>query len=123
MAGVAFFHRAPNGALLMMAPDHSHGPTDGRFPSDETLALVRERLVAFLQGGQTAEEEEEVCEALARLAQEARDRRLHGEHVLLAVKTLWQNMAEVSTIRDSAERQRLLDRLVTLCIDIYYQRR
>lgn len=107
----------------MMAPDHSHGPTGGPFPSDETLALLRARLADFLQGDQTAAQEEAVCEALGQLSAEARDRRLHGEHVLLAFKTLWQNMAEVAAIRNSAERQRLLNRLVTLCIDIYYQRR
>lgn len=106
----------------MMASDHSHGPTDGRFPSDETLSLLRVQLAEFLQGGQTAEREQAVCAALGQLAEEARDRRLHGEHMLLAFKSLWQNMAEVSAIRNPTERQRLLNRLVTLCIDIYYQR-
>ena len=107
----------------MMARDHSHGPTDGRFPSDETLALLRARLVEFLEGDQSVEQEAAVCSALEQLAGEARDRRLHGEHVLLAFKGLWQNMSEVSVIRNPIERQRLLNRLVTLCIDVYYQRR
>ena len=43
--------------------------------------------------------------------------------MLLAFKGLWQNMSEVSAIRNPAERQLLLNRLVTLCIDVYYQRR
>lgn len=104
----------------MMTPAHSNGPGDGPFPSDEVLARLRESLVAYLTDGQTAEREATVCEALGALAQEARDRRLHGEHVLLAFKGVWNQMAEVEAIRQAAERQRLLNRLVTFCIDIYY---
>ena len=106
----------------MMAPAQSNGPTDGRFPSAATLALLRAALGTYLRSRQSADDEAAVCEALEELAREAQERHLHGEHVLLALKEVWHDMTEVAAIGDRRERQRLLGRLVTLCIDVYYRR-
>ena len=107
----------------MMAPVHPNGPTDGPFPSAGTLAQLRESLRGYLRSGRTVADEETVCAALGSLAEEAHERRLHGEQMLVAFKTVWQDMPEVASIADRREQQRLLARVVTLCIDVYYQRR
>ena len=96
--------------------------SDGRFPSDESLDHLRSGLGAFVRSAGAAPDEAAVCDALARLAQEARESRLHGEHLLVEFKRVWQEMPEVRALRDARERPRLLDRLVTLCIDAYYRR-
>ena len=106
-----------------MAPAHSNGPTDGRFPSAGTLARLRGALRAFLAGPRAEPDEAAVCAALGDLAREAHERRLHGEQMLLAFKHVWQDMPEVASLDDRREQQLLLGRLVTLCIDVYYQRR
>lgn len=106
----------------MMVPAHSDDREDGRFPSDEARVGLQAALGAFVRSDRSPADEERVCEALEHLAREARDRQLYGEHLLVAVKRVWQDMPEVRALRESGERQRLLDRLVTLCIDAYYRR-
>ena len=103
----------------MMAPHRAPGSNGGRYPSDDTLRLVQTSLARYLAGDI---EEQEVCRALEVLAQEARDRRLNAEHMLIAFKTIWGELAEVERIAEPGERKRLLDHLVTFCIDAYYQR-
>jgi hypothetical protein len=105
----------------MTAQDRSNGSNGSngeRFPSPETTDALRTALVAVLGGHGT---EDEVCAALGRMAREAHDRRLHAEHMLVAFKRIWNDMAEVRAIPSGADRQRRLARLVKLCIDIYYQ--
>lgn len=103
----------------MMVHDRSEDASDGRFPSAETLRVVRSALARYLAG---PAEEREVCDALAVLAREAQDRHLRAEDMLVAFKTLWADMAEVRAMRNPEERRRLLSRVVELCIDAYYQR-
>jgi hypothetical protein len=105
----------------MAAQDRSNGSNGSngeRFPSPETLAALHAALTAFLGDHGS---EAEVCTVLGTLATEARDRRLHAEHMLVAFKQVWNDMPEVRAIPSAAERQRRLARLVKLCIDIYYQ--
>jgi hypothetical protein len=102
-----------------MALHRASGSNGDRYPSDETLRLVRTSLARFLAGDM---EEPEVCRALEVLAQEAKDRRLNAEHMLIAFKSIWGDLAEVERIAEPGERKRLLDHLVTFCIDAYYQR-
>jgi hypothetical protein len=106
----------------MMVAAHFDEREDGRFPSDEARAELQAALGAFVRSGGGAADEEPVCAALHRLADEAHERQLHGEHLLVAFKRIWSEMPEVRALREAGERQRLLDRLVTLCIDAYYRR-
>ena len=101
----------------MMSPHRSHDD-GGRYPSHETLELVRRALAWYLSG---AIDDDQVCEALATLAAEAQERKLNAEHMLVAFKATWSELPEVRAIRDPAERRRLLDHLVSFCIDAYYK--
>ena len=106
----------------MMVAAHSDEHEDGRFPSDEARAELQAALGAFVRGGGRSEGEDAVSRALKRFADEAHERHLHGEHLLVAFKRVWSEMPEVRAFREAGERQRLLDRLVTICIDAYYRR-
>ena len=103
-------------------PQPSTGPSGAAFPSARTLARLRTSLGAYLRGSQSAAEEAAVRHALDDLAHEARERRLHGEQMLLAFKGAWQELPELESAPGHREQQRLLGRLVTLCIDVYYER-
>jgi hypothetical protein len=102
-----------------MAPDRSNESGGERYPSREALALLRGALSRYIAD---REDEKPVCEALNVLAREAQERKLYAEHMLIAFKQVWGDMPEVHAIPAEAERRRLLDRLVKLCIDTYYKR-
>lgn len=102
----------------MVAHDRSSGTSDDRFPSPAAIGALRAALVAHLAGRGA---ESGVRLVIERLTREARDRELHAEQVLVAVKGVWHDMPEVRALPSAAERQRVLDRLVKLCIDIFYQ--
>ena len=106
----------------MMVAAHFDRREDGRFPSDDARAALQAALGGFVRHGGRPADEEAVCDVLRRLAGEAHERQLHGEHLLVAFKRVWSEMPEVRALRETGERQRLLDRLVTLCIDTYYRR-
>jgi hypothetical protein len=106
----------------MMVAAHFDQRDDGRFPSDDARAALQAALGGFVRSGGRSADEEAVCVVLRQLATEAHARQLHGEHLLVAFKRVWSEMPEVRAFRESGERQRLLDRLVTLCIDAYYRR-
>lgn len=103
----------------MMSPDRSSGPPSSRYPSSETLELVRTSLSRYLRGD---DKDEQVCEALLVLAREAQERRLNAEHMLVAFKDVWSKLPEVRAIRGEADERRLREHLITLCIDSYYSR-
>lgn len=102
-----------------MAPDRSNEFEGGRFPSRESLEMLRSALSRYVRG---PTDDVQVCEALAVLAKEASERKLYAEHMLIAFKRVWAEMPEVQAIPNEKERQRLLDHLVKLCIDAYYKR-
>ena len=106
-----------------MASVHLPHAGDAPFPSPDTRARLHVELAAYVRGPRSAAVERSVCAALGELALEAHERRLYGEQMVLAVKSLWQDMPEVAVLADRREQQRLLGRLVTLCIDAYYQHR
>ncbi len=103
----------------MMAPHRSRGSNGERYPSRETLEILRRALAQYLDGGF---DDDQVCGALVVLAEEAKDKRLHAEDVLIAFKEVWSELPEVLAIKDPVERKALLDHLVKLCIDAVYKR-
>ena len=106
----------------MMAPDRPDESGGGRYPSRTSVEGLRGALSRYVVGPVDGEKEAAVCEALANLASEARERKLYAEHMLIAFKHLWAEMPEVKAIPMEADRRRLLDRLVKMCIDTYYTR-
>ena len=102
----------------MMAPDRSN-ESGGRFPSREALDLLRAALSRYIAD---SADEQPVCEALNVLAREAQDRQLYAEHMLIAFKRVWGDRPDVQKFPTEAERKRVLDRLVKMCIDTYYKR-
>ena len=85
-----------------------------RLPKPDSLKPHR----IAINGG----DEQPVCDALTVLAREAQERQLHAEHMLIAFKRVWGDLPEVHAIPTDAERRRMLDRVVKLCIDTYYKR-
>jgi hypothetical protein len=103
----------------MMAPDRSHESGGGRFPSPEALSTLRSALSGYLRSDT---DDTAVCDALRVLAQEAKDRQLYAEQLLIAFKRVWADMPELVAIPSEGERRRMLDHLVKVCIDMYYAR-
>ena len=106
----------------MMAPDRPDESDGGRYPSRTSAEALRAALSRYLKGPADSENEAAVCDALATLAREAQERQLYAEHMLIAFKRLWAEMPEVKAIPVEADRRRLLDGLVKMCIDAYYSR-
>jgi beta-lactamase regulating signal transducer with metallopeptidase domain len=102
----------------MMAPDRSNESEGGQYPSRESLEQLRKALSGYIAD----QNETPVCDALAVLAREAQERKLYAERMLVAFKRVWGEMPEVKAMATEKDRQRLLDRLVRLCIDAYYTR-
>jgi hypothetical protein len=102
----------------MMAPDRSN-ESGGRFPSRETLELLRATLSRYVRDGG---DEQPVCEALVGLAKEAHERKLYAEQMLIAFKQVGSEMPDVQAIPQETERKKVLAKLVKLCIDTYYKR-
>lgn len=103
----------------MTAPDRPQDPNGERYPSRATVEVLRAALIRYLGG---VIEDDQVRDALAVLAREAQERRLHAEQMIVAFKQVWNEMPDVQAIHNLEERKSLLDRLVKLCIDAYYTR-
>jgi hypothetical protein len=63
---------------------------------------------------------EPVRDALARMASEARDKKMMPEHVLIALKDTWAELPEVRALPETGHQVRLLQRVVTMCIKEYF---
>ncbi len=64
--------------------------------------------------------EDELRDALRRYARDAQRRHMRAEEVVIAFKTMWSAFAEAGDALERLEQQRLLERLVSLCIREYY---
>lgn len=100
---------------MMMAFDSNPSPR----LDEGTLSAVRAALVRYLRDGVQTRELHDTLTAMAR---EARDRHVPAEQMLIAMKTLWSELPEVRTAEKNRDtnRDRLLDRIVTICIQQYY---
>jgi hypothetical protein len=57
---------------------------------------------------------------LRKVAQEAHDRDIRAEELLVIFKQLWNTFSEPLRPQDADQYERLRQRLVTLCIQAYY---
>ncbi len=84
---------------------------------EDLLESLRAALRRRLRG---YDEDGAVRSALQAMARVARERNVRAEHVVMMLKELWRSLPEVQRSRNSLEHARLLERLVTICIDAYY---
>jgi hypothetical protein len=98
---------------MMMAPDLTpHRPT----LSAESLAALESALQSFVARGDAAA----LQPALQRVAAEARERRMQAEQLLVLLKDVWFALPEIAQAAQGDSQNRLLQRVVTLCIREYY---
>ena len=100
---------------MMMAHDSS--PGDSAL-TDDTIEAVRSALVAYVQ---TPSRGEALHDALHILAQEAHDRSILPEQLLITLKEIWYGLPSVQRMKEQDERLQLLQRVVTMCIKEYYR--
>jgi hypothetical protein len=88
-------------------------------PGHEELSALRAMLVRCARGDAA---EQDLRLALERFARDAQRRQLRAEEVIVMLKGLWHALPEAHDIVDRADERHMLERLVTLCIEAYYQR-
>lgn len=101
---------------MMMAHDQAGPPP--AMVSDATRDALRGSLDAYLSSGGSTDA---VRHALHQFAAEGRERQIHAEHLLILLKELWYSLPATQRSRTADEQNRLLQRVVTICIQAYYQ--
>ena len=101
-----------------MVHDPSLHPEPGPFPAASTIDRLQRAVARYLSDPLA---EDDVRAAFRVFALEARAKRLRAEELVIMFKKLWVTFPEVQAIAERGERQRLLDRLVTVCIQQYYE--
>lgn len=99
---------------MMMAPDST---PDQPVLSVETIEAVRSALALYVAGRQDGER---LQETLRVMADEARERSMLPEHLLVVLKDIWYSLPGVREVQEPADQIRLLQRVVTMCIKEYY---
>ncbi len=100
--------------LMMMAHDSSHVPP-GQL-DQATIAALQSALRDYVAVGASSS----LPESLVLLADEAREKHILPEQLLIVLKDLWNSLPEVRAMTDSRQHARLLERVVTMCIKEYY---
>lgn len=100
---------------MMMA--HDHGGPPPAVVSAETRDALRRALDGYVASGGAPDG---VREALHLLAAEGRERGIHAEQVLILLKDMWYALPALQTVRAVDHQSRMLQRLVTICIESYY---
>jgi hypothetical protein len=101
----------------MMAYDS--GPTPNGGLSTEVVDRVVEALTGYLAAPDGSGDQ--LRSTLHEMARAARDNGMPPEKLLIVLKDVWH---ELPVVRDSAQRDeqmRLLQRVVTMCINEYYR--
>jgi hypothetical protein len=62
----------------------------------------------------------ELASLLRKVAQEARERSIPPEELIVTFKQLWNSLAESLRPQNADQYERVRQRLVTLCIQAYY---
>ena len=98
----------------MMA--HDTGPLPPNAIGEEHLAALRRAIARYSVGADPAE----LRQTLKALAREARAKSVPPEQLLVVLKSIWYELPAVRTAEADAERTRVLQQLVTMCIKEYY---
>lgn len=102
-----------------MMMQHDTGPMSPNALAQEAVESVRTALEQYV-GALGVEPAPELRAALHALARDARAKAVPPEHLLAALKGIWQSLPTVENARDHAERTRVLQRVVTICIKEYF---
>jgi hypothetical protein len=102
---------------MMMRPDT--GPNSPNALAPETLESVRRALQRSMPMV-ALEPAPELRAALHALATEARAKAVPPEHLLIALKGIWQSLPDVESAREYGDQTRVLQRIVTTCIKEYF---
>lgn len=103
-----------------MMMQHDMGPMPPNALAHETVDAVRRALQRYVVEASAAEAPSPLHGALHALAHEARAKGIPPEQLLLTLKGIWQALPEVENARDHSEKTRILQRIVTLCIQEYF---
>lgn len=90
-------------------------PNSGLDPA--TLAELRTALTRSLASGSHGDE---IKDLLRALAAQARERGLHAEQLLVALKDVWYGLPELSARPGSDVQTQLQQQLIARCIQEYY---
>ena len=99
----------------MMATDSTPKGPD---LSAGSLEALQAALVRFLENRNA---DADLQTILARVATEAREKRIHAEQLLVLLKDVWFGLPQVRQLRDGDPQHTALQRVVTLCIREYYR--
>ena len=102
-----------------MMMQHHTGPMSPNALAQEAVDSVRIALERYSET-LAAEPAPELRRALHALAQDARAKAVAPEHLLIALKGIWQTLPTVEKARDYTEHTRVLQRVVTICIKEYF---
>ena len=110
----------------MIAHDSRGIPENARTLSEPVSRRVREAIEARWSATTEADigrTTDALAGALDEAAVEARERSLHPEELILAIKALEDQVAAAHGRTVYADRRQLRDRLVTACIQAYFRPR
>jgi hypothetical protein len=100
---------------MMMAFDST--PPAARL-DDETVGALRAALARYIGDG---DDSPELSVALRRAADEAREKGIRAEHLLIALKEIWSSLPGLERAARRHGHQQLLQRLIAHCLDEYYR--
>ena len=83
----------------------------------ETMDVLRSALDKAAGRGHHSDE---LHDALCLAARDARDKGIQAEQLLLIMKELWHSLPELRRVSDTERQTELLQELITLCIQRYY---
>lgn len=82
--------------------------------------LINELQASLTRSLEAGQHGDELRDVLRRLAAHARERGLHAEQLLLAMKEVWHSLPEISGRTGVEPQTQLLQQLIARCIQEYY---
>lgn len=101
----------------MMAHDSRFSP-EPRPLSNQTLALLQAAVVEHIERSPSTDDG--LQRAVAAVVNEARERSMRPEELIVAFKALYATLPDPRTSAARSEQLRLREQLVTACIRAYY---
>ena len=99
---------------MMMAPDST--PDEPEL-SQATIDALQAALQKYLVD---TDQVTALQPALRRIASEAREKKMRAEMLLILLKDVWFGLPQIRRMPEGEGQNRLLQRVVTLCIREYY---
>jgi hypothetical protein len=103
----------------MPSSDSGPGPAHAGL-SAEAFGALRHAIQTYVDQGSG---DGEILHAVRMMCVDVHRDNLHAEQLIIAFKEAWRTLPEVQRIPRGGERERLLERIVTLCVEEYYSSR